>query len=62
MSATKETMETAKPRMATAASATVRAAVPDERARARAYLDLWERHLVHAAVNGPVFQGRPPAR
>jgi hypothetical protein len=61
MDATKATAETAKPRTATAASATDAAPAPDERARARAYLDLWERHLVHAAVNGPVAQGRPPA-
>jgi hypothetical protein len=27
---------------------------PDERARARAYLDLWERHLVLTALEGPV--------
>jgi hypothetical protein len=26
---------------------------PDERARARAYLDLWERHVVQTALNGP---------
>jgi hypothetical protein len=26
----------------------------DERARARAYLDLWERHLVLTAMEGPV--------
>jgi hypothetical protein len=32
----------------------------DEAARARAYLDLWERHLVHAAVrtrHGPGARG-----
>lgn len=28
-----------------------------ERARARAYLDLWERHLVESALNGP--EGAP---
>lgn len=28
-----------------------------ERARARAYLDLWERHLVESALNGP--EGHP---
>lgn len=27
-------------------------ATGDEAARARAYLDLWERHLVHVAVRG----------
>jgi hypothetical protein len=25
----------------------------DERARAKAYLDLWERHVVLTALNGP---------
>jgi hypothetical protein len=34
----------------------------DERARAAAYLDLWERHLTQAAVSGPdPFARRPPA-
>jgi hypothetical protein len=33
----------------------------DERTRAAAYLDLWERHLTQAAVSGPdPFAGRPP--
>jgi hypothetical protein len=27
---------------------------PRERARAKSYLDLWERHLVLTAVQGPV--------
>jgi hypothetical protein len=27
---------------------------PRERARAKSYLDLWERHLVQTAVRGPV--------
>lgn len=31
-----------------------------ERQRARAYLDLWERHLIHAAVNGPFPAERGP--
>ncbi len=31
---------------------------PDERARARRYLDLWERHLAHVAVQG----SQAPAR
>ena len=31
-----------------------------ERARARAYLDLWERHVVHVALYGPARAGRPP--
>jgi hypothetical protein len=26
----------------------------EARARAKAYLDLWERHLVRSAVDGPV--------
>ena len=26
----------------------------DARTRARAYLDLWERHVVHTALHGPV--------
>ncbi len=35
---------------------------PDEAARAKAYLDLWERNLVHAAVHGRVPAGdRKPA-
>jgi hypothetical protein len=33
---------------------------PDERARARAYLDRWERHLVRVALDGPVRGGRRP--
>ena len=34
----------------------------DEAARARAYLDLWERHLIAAAVDGPSSVGhRTPA-
>ena len=37
-----------------------------ERARAHAYLDLWERHVVHVALYGPApalhpAAGRPPA-
>jgi len=32
-----------------------------ERARARAYLDLWESHVVHVALYGPApARGRPP--
>ena len=31
-----------------------------ERARAHAYLDLWERHVVHVALYGPA-PGRAPA-
>ena len=35
--------------------------VGPERARARAYLDLWERHVVHVALYGPApARGRPP--
>ena len=35
--------------------------VTAERARARAYLDLWERHVVHVALYGPApARGRPP--
>jgi hypothetical protein len=30
----------------------------DEAARARAYLDLWERHLTQSAVDGPI-EARP---
>jgi hypothetical protein len=34
----------------------------DEAARARAYLDLWERHLTQSAIDGPIHVGsRPPA-
>jgi hypothetical protein len=34
----------------------------DEAARARAYLDLWERHLTQSAVDGPIHPGfRLPA-
>lgn len=32
--------------------------VSDQRARARAYLDLWERQLTHVAIEGPPV---PPA-
>jgi hypothetical protein len=33
----------------------------DEAARARAYLDLWERHLTKSAVDGPIeTRLRPP--
>lgn len=38
-------------------------AAGDEAARARAYLDLWERHLVHVAVRerlGPTGRGAAP--
>jgi hypothetical protein len=34
----------------------------DEAARARAYLDLWERHVTQSAVDGPILpRFRPPA-
>ena len=33
-----------------------------ERARARAYLDLWERHLVQTALNGPDGEPLPNHR
>lgn len=33
-----------------------------ERARARAYLDLWERHLVRLALEGPDPDPAPPRR
>jgi hypothetical protein len=34
----------------------------DEAARARAYLDLWERHLTQSAIDGPIQPGpRSPA-
>ena len=32
-----------------------------ERGRARAYLDLWERHVVLAALTGPAPPHRPPS-
>lgn len=32
----------------------------DETARARAYLDLWERHLARAALRGAEPPGPPP--
>jgi hypothetical protein len=32
----------------------------DERARAAAYLDLWQRHVSQAAVHGPEPPARPP--
>jgi hypothetical protein len=36
---------------------------PDERARARAYLDLWERQVVQLALIGPAAAARrPPVR
>ena len=34
----------------------------DPAARARAYLDLWERHLVHAALRTRVSLGARPRR
>ena len=35
--------------------------VAPERARARAYLDLWESHVVHVALYGPApGRGLPP--
>jgi hypothetical protein len=60
MSTTKETAETVRTQEAAAAGA-AEASAGDERARARAYLDLWERHLSHAAVKGSAAPGRPPA-
>ena len=45
-----------------AADAEARRPVRDEAARARAYLDLWERHLTESAIVGPIQAGiRPPA-
>jgi hypothetical protein len=32
----------------------------DEAARARAYLDLWERHVSQSAVDGPILSGFHP--
>jgi len=47
---------------ARAAGAEARSPVRDEAARARAYLDLWERHLTQSAVEAPIQVGfRPPA-
>jgi hypothetical protein len=44
------------------AGADARKPARDEAARARAYLDLWERHLTQSAVDGPIQAGsRPPA-
>jgi hypothetical protein len=43
-------MDTTKKPAETGASAGPRAG---ERDRAKAYLDLWERHLVQTALNGP---------
>ncbi len=34
----------------------------DEAARARAYLDLWERHLVHLAIHGRLAPASGAAR
>jgi hypothetical protein len=45
-------METTKKSAETGASPGPR---PDERARAKAYLDLWERHVVQTALHGPVW-------
>jgi hypothetical protein len=44
--------KTTEPRQATDQAADATPA-PDERARARAYLDLWERNLVLTAMDGP---------
>ena len=47
---------------ARAAKAEARKPARDEAARARAYLDLWERHLTQSAVDAPIHAGsRPPA-
>jgi hypothetical protein len=48
---------------ADAAKAEAPAAATDEareRRRARAYLDLWERHVVHAALHGAAACPAPP--
>jgi hypothetical protein len=47
-------------------AAPAEAPAASERARAHAYLDLWERHVVHVALFGPApaaapAPGRPPA-
>jgi hypothetical protein len=48
------------PAAAPAAGATPAAQTgPEARRRARAYLDLWERQLTHAAAEGPLA---PPPR
>ena len=57
MATTEELAGTAR-----AADAEARRPARDEAARARAYLDLWERHLTQSAVDGPIHAGfRPPA-
>jgi hypothetical protein len=42
---------------APAAEAKPRSPARDEAARARAYLDLWERHLTQTALDGPIHAG-----
>ena len=57
MPTTEELSATVRP-----AEAEARRPVRDEAERARAYLDLWERHLTELAVVGPIQAGiRPPA-
>jgi hypothetical protein len=46
---------------AQAAKAGVRKPARDEAARARAYLDLWERHLTQTAIDGPIHAGFRPS-
>jgi hypothetical protein len=60
------TKASAKSDAADAAEAEGPAPAPSERARAHAYLDLWERQVVHVALHGPApgsnpIPGRPPA-
>ena len=62
------TKASAKADAADAAKAGEPAPAASERARAHAYLDLWERNVVHVALYGPApgaapgpTPGRPPA-
>lgn len=66
MNATNDPAQAAEPRAAEPRVAAPRSAEagpgagPAARERARAYLDLWERHVVHTALHGPTTPGRPP--
>ena len=62
------TKASARAEAADAAKAEEPAPAASERARAHAYLDLWERQVVHVALHGPDASstpgptpGRPPA-
>jgi hypothetical protein len=53
---------TDEPAEVTAAEAEMPRPARDETARARIYLDLWERHLIQSAVDAPIRAGiRLPA-